>query len=1320
MSPSQNLSYTTLCLDPKKQHFIQHDRPDSLPSSRVHQRINSSIGPSDFQPSKPLDTFTVSSSVPPKPSPAVSLNTNHDHKAFLNPQSDQKPPFRSNNSSSLKEPDFRYRDSHNYQYPKPQTSSRDRGGSRDNYCSERDSSHHSRSRSRSSTSHSYHRQPFSTSNSRYDREPEDIHSSNHTDRRDNSLARQHSLHSPRSSSSSYNIFKNSNYRSNDVQDSPRRENFTYTSRGYPPTYSNIHSHSFRERPADSGFGSNTLRKPFQLYHDNLLGDISTSKPVDRNDTSRKPIPKQSMNTKDFLLPFEIKVVRTVYDPVTSKSKSRGKDPIIESTIVTNESPRPTDPRFQDSIKYAKTSKGKKGFKLQSKIPFWKIDSNSILPTPVVLLTGLSTLTTQQIIKTRLLDTYGECSTFEMIRDPLSNMFLGMCTLVFSGDQQASYDSARKLINDSNRFVIESNAVKAQFDFTGKIAKDLINRAVAQKNEIFSKPDSDRYRSERRGSDAIRNRDNNDRPNRTENLRALHDKNNTTEYKSLGVRPSSSASSHSLRFRDSEFSEDLRSGPFHKSMLPIREACIFISSKYVPSSVMIREVFAWVKSYNIKTILADFFGFIIVLKSMRDSKRFYDGLNGSCFNGVPVTLNIYLNGVNEMDIDFMESISGSKKKISSLSNGRQNRIQQLSKEPISTSSFDRIENRLHYGSNINKAKSDERSSAGSAKLLDTKRLQRDKKLLALDSLSVRKFTTTAGSVPSALAEITIEDTTTASSTFSSSQGTLSLLPKFKRRVSLSSSNVLAKKSGKNKIESMRPMNHRFNDDSSEDEEESEEISTPISETTPALDSPGDSTLNKPKKKLLIKESIKRKRARPVLNYTSSEGESDVDEFELPEDSDSKNLVFKKLRIEKTPKDEVGMESDEVEQEYEDLAKFGQIKDQNFGQPDIPLVSPSGESFDEIGEKADIEEDVSMGSLDLSSTDFTEATEHNIPGIKHVTHKLSQGVFKPELDWDPVVGEMKPVCEDNTEVLMDLDGIQSLVKDTEDLKLLREVLDSEKPEPLGHAEYWAWTHKEVKSMNEGPETAGVATIIEDGLDERLRWTSKTGSCCSDGYIKIPDADKVAYLPHRRKIHNPIDTIQEEKSTSAVTGAPGHSTSRYNRASNRRLANDINYQKQQLSNETDILNFNQLKKRKKPVKFARSAIHNWGLYAIEPIVRNEMIIEYVGEVVRQKVSELREKKYLRSGIGSSYLFRVDEDTVIDATKLGGIARFINHSCTPSCTAKIIKVEGKKRIVIYALRDVAANEELTYDYKFEREANDEERIPCLCGSSGCKGYLN
>lgn len=87
-----------------------------------------------------------------------------------------------------------------------------------------------------------------------------------------------------------------------------------------------------------------------------------------------------------------------------------------------------------------------------------------------------------------------------------------------------------------------------------------------------------------------------------------------------------------------------------------------------------------------------------------------------------------------------------------------------------------------------------------------------------------------------------------------------------------------------------------------------------------------------------------------------------------------------------------------------------------------------------------------------------------------------------------------------------------------------------------------------------------------------------------------------------------------------------------------------------------------RKKKLTFCKSRIHDWGLFALEPIARDEMVIEYVGEVVRQAIADDREKRYERLGIGSSYLFRVDSDTIIDATKYGNLARFINHCCDVS----------------------------------------------------------
>ncbi|CAO3683984.1 unnamed protein product [Rhizopus stolonifer] len=204
----------------------------------------------------------------------------------------------------------------------------------------------------------------------------------------------------------------------------------------------------------------------------------------------------------------------------------------------------------------------------------------------------------------------------------------------------------------------------------------------------------------------------------------------------------------------------------------------------------------------------------------------------------------------------------------------------------------------------------------------------------------------------------------------------------------------------------------------------------------------------------------------------------------------------------------------------------------------------------------------------------------------------------------------------------------------------------------------------------------------------------------YSRIPESVKATYLPKNKVLiaeHKPVD-----KRSASVNG--------------RRLVSDIFYQHKSQA-EADALKFHQLKERKKHLVFDKSPIHDWGIYAGEPIQAHDIVIEYIGEIIRQQVAEIREKHYERIGIGSSYLFRVDDDMVIDATKKGGMARFINHCCTPNCSAKVITVDKKKKVVIYANRDIVPGEEITYDYKFPIEA---EKIPCFCGSKSCKGSLN
>ena len=206
----------------------------------------------------------------------------------------------------------------------------------------------------------------------------------------------------------------------------------------------------------------------------------------------------------------------------------------------------------------------------------------------------------------------------------------------------------------------------------------------------------------------------------------------------------------------------------------------------------------------------------------------------------------------------------------------------------------------------------------------------------------------------------------------------------------------------------------------------------------------------------------------------------------------------------------------------------------------------------------------------------------------------------------------------------------------------------------------------------------------LDKPLPPSGRIHATCaarSEGHYKILDSAKATYVEqyvHRGK-RGPNIAAGTNRIDVDKTGVVQGVSSRSNRANTRRLAQGLG-QKEMLrqalanslaeaqANEAKnsatggghdhvapapevTVKFNQLQSRKKQLHFARSPIHDWGLYALERIPRGEMVIEYVGEVIRQQVAEYRERAYERSGIGSSYLFRIDDDLVVDATKIGNL---------------------------------------------------------------------
>uniref|UniRef100_A0A8C6M6L7 [histone H3]-lysine(4) N-methyltransferase n=1 Tax=Nothobranchius furzeri TaxID=105023 RepID=A0A8C6M6L7_NOTFU len=142
------------------------------------------------------------------------------------------------------------------------------------------------------------------------------------------------------------------------------------------------------------------------------------------------------------------------------------------------------------------------------------------------------------------------------------------------------------------------------------------------------------------------------------------------------------------------------------------------------------------------------------------------------------------------------------------------------------------------------------------------------------------------------------------------------------------------------------------------------------------------------------------------------------------------------------------------------------------------------------------------------------------------------------------------------------------------------------------------------------------------------------------------------------------------------------------------------------------------KEAVGVYRSAIHGRGLFCKRNIEAGEMVIEYAGIVIRAVLTDKREKYYDGKGIGC-YMFRIDDFDVVDATMHGNAARFINHSCEPNCYSRVINVEGRKHIVIFALRKIYRGEELTYDYKFPIE-DASNKLGCNCGARRCRRFLN
>jgi SET domain-containing protein len=143
-----------------------------------------------------------------------------------------------------------------------------------------------------------------------------------------------------------------------------------------------------------------------------------------------------------------------------------------------------------------------------------------------------------------------------------------------------------------------------------------------------------------------------------------------------------------------------------------------------------------------------------------------------------------------------------------------------------------------------------------------------------------------------------------------------------------------------------------------------------------------------------------------------------------------------------------------------------------------------------------------------------------------------------------------------------------------------------------------------------------------------------------------------------------------------------------------------------------------RGRRLQVRKSGVHGKGVFALQPIAEGETVIEYVGEVISWKEA-IRRHPHDPSQPDHTFYFHLDEARVIDGLVGGNASRWINHSCAPNLEAD----DASGRIFLVALRDIAAGEELFFDYGLVIEERYtpalKKRFGCRCGAAACRGTM-
>ncbi len=117
--------------------------------------------------------------------------------------------------------------------------------------------------------------------------------------------------------------------------------------------------------------------------------------------------------------------------------------------------------------------------------------------------------------------------------------------------------------------------------------------------------------------------------------------------------------------------------------------------------------------------------------------------------------------------------------------------------------------------------------------------------------------------------------------------------------------------------------------------------------------------------------------------------------------------------------------------------------------------------------------------------------------------------------------------------------------------------------------------------------------------------------------------------------------------------------------------------------------------------------GIVALKPFASGAAICQVRGKIVTGRTVWRYWDTDPRRGANC---FRYDAEHYLDPE--GGIGAWANHSCNPN--AGVIK--SGRRLLLQAIKAIAAGDEVTHDYSTLLGADDVWKMQCNCGAAHCR----